>query len=76
MFSNNFFFLVLVGSAPFHHDDYDLTYKKIMKVDYYMPPFVSKAASHLIAQLLIVDPNKRMPLEQVASHPWFSVNLK
>lgn len=68
------FFLVLVGSAPFHHSEYDVTYKKIMKVEYVMPAFVSKAASHLISQLLVLDPNKRMPLDKVIMHPWFSCN--
>jgi serine/threonine protein kinase len=65
---------VLVGSAPFHHDDYDVTYRKIMKVEYKVPSHVSKAAAHLIACLLVFDPNRRMTLEQIAIHPWFSVN--
>lgn len=67
---------MLVGSAPFHHNDYDKTYMKIMKAEYLMPPFVSRAAAHLISQLLVLDPKKRMPLEKVASHPWFSLNIK
>lgn len=65
---------MLVGAAPFHHNEYDVTYKKIMKVDYVMPAFVSKAAAHLISQLLVLDPIKRLPLDKVILHPWFSIN--
>lgn len=61
---------LLVGSAPFHHENYDITYKKIMKVDYQVPSFVSKAAAHFIASLLVFDPMKRNPLSQVIRHPW------
>ena len=74
-----FFFVnstVLVGSAPFHHENYDLTYQKIMRVEYVLPQFISKAAAHLIRNLLVFNPDKRMPLDQVAIHPWFTSNVK
>jgi aurora kinase A len=67
---------VIVGSAPFLHDDYEVTYRKIMKLEYKIPPHVSKAAAHLISNLLVVNPDKRMPLDKVAMHPWLSVNAK
>jgi len=77
---NNIFpsqnFTVLVGSAPFHHENYDLTYQKIMRVEYVLPQFISKAAAHLIRNLLVFNPDKRMPLDQVAIHPWFTSNVK
>ncbi|XP_070495920.1 aurora kinase C [Chironomus tepperi] len=67
---------LLVGSAPFHHENYDKTYQKIMRVEYALPQYISKAAGHLIKNLLVFNPEKRMPLDQVAIHPWFTSNVK
>ncbi|CAO1406076.1 unnamed protein product [Diamesa serratosioi] len=67
-------FELLTGSAPFHDANHDITYKKIMKVDYKLPPHISKAATHLISKLLVFHPTLRMTLEQVSTHPWFLSN--
>lgn len=61
---------LVVGKAPFHADSYDNTYRKIMRVEYKVPDFVSKAASHFISKLLILNPDGRMPLDQAMIHPW------
>lgn len=74
-FKKKIVFTVLVGAAPFHDDDYDGTYRKIMKVDYRLPEYVSKTAVHLISKLLVFNPEQRMPLSQVQAHPWFTVQL-
>ncbi|XP_058823190.1 aurora kinase C-like [Topomyia yanbarensis] len=66
---------LLVGRAPFHALEYDATYTKIMKVRYEMPPEVSRSASHLISRLLVRNPEQRMPLEQVAKHPWILLHV-
>jgi aurora kinase A len=63
-------FELLAGKAPFHDEQYDVTYRKIMKVEYKCPDFVSGAACHLIKQLLVLNPDKRMPLEEIEKHPW------
>lgn len=61
---------LLVGQAPFVSPDHDETYRKIMKVDYKLPSFVTPAAAHLISKLLKLNPEQRLPLEQVLEHPW------
>lgn len=61
---------LLVGQAPFHATAYDDTYRKISRVDYKLPAFVSKAAAHLMSKLLVPSPEQRMPLDQVMIHPW------
>lgn len=61
---------LVVGAAPFHADDYDTTYRKIMKVQYRLPEDVSKAAANFIAKLLLLNPDSRMPLDQAMVHPW------
>lgn len=65
--------LILTNKYIFNLD-HDVTYKKIMKVDYKLPPHISKAAAHLISKLLVFHPTLRMTLEQVNTHPWFLSN--
>ncbi|KAI1480368.1 hypothetical protein K445DRAFT_77761 [Daldinia sp. EC12] len=59
----------LVGEAPFE-DSPVLTTRRIARGDMAVPAFVSTEAKDLIHKLLVVDPNKRLPLEQVQKHPW------
>lgn len=61
---------LLVGRAPFLATEYDDTYKKIIKVDYKLPDHVTKAAAHFISKLLVLNPQQRLPLDQVLMHPW------
>uniref|UniRef100_A0A182Q2R6 Aurora kinase n=1 Tax=Anopheles farauti TaxID=69004 RepID=A0A182Q2R6_9DIPT len=66
---------LLCGKAPFLANTYEETYRKIMKVQYTVPPDVSKAAAHLISRLLVKEPANRMPLENVAVHPWIQLHV-
>uniref|UniRef100_A0A034WT24 Aurora kinase n=1 Tax=Bactrocera dorsalis TaxID=27457 RepID=A0A034WT24_BACDO len=67
---------LIVGRAPFLATDYDETYKKIIKVDYKLPEFVSRAAAHFISKLLVLNPQQRLPLDQVFLHPWVAAHIK
>ncbi|KAI1484161.1 Pkinase-domain-containing protein [Daldinia eschscholtzii] len=59
----------LVGEAPFE-DTPVMTQRRIAKADMTIPSFVSPEARDLIKKLLVLDPQKRIPLEQVQTHPW------
>ncbi|TRX89202.1 hypothetical protein FHL15_009900 [Xylaria flabelliformis] len=59
----------LTGEAPFE-DSPVLTTRRIVKADMNIPTFVSAEATDLIRKLLVVDPLKRLSLEQVELHPW------
>ncbi|KAH9900492.1 protein kinase-like domain-containing protein [Xylariomycetidae sp. FL2044] len=59
----------LVGEAPFE-DTPVMTQRRIARADMTIPSFVSPEARDLIKKLLVLDPEKRIPLEQVQSHPW------
>ncbi|KND95198.1 Serine/threonine-protein kinase ark1 [Tolypocladium ophioglossoides CBS 100239] len=59
----------LVGEAPFE-DTPVMTQRRIARADMSIPSFVSPEASDLIKKLLVLDPEKRIPLEQVQQHPW------
>ncbi|PLW51750.1 hypothetical protein PCANC_01478 [Puccinia coronata f. sp. avenae] len=61
----------LVGVPPFEDlSGHNATYKKISKVDFSIPSTVSSEASDLIRKLLKHEPQERLPLPQVANHPW------
>ena len=61
----------LVGSPPFEAPGGpNETYKRICAVDLKFPSSVSEGARDLIRQLLVKDPTKRLPLTDVAGHPW------
>lgn len=67
-------FEMLVGNPPFQTASYEETYQKITHVNYRTPDFISKAAVHLISKLLVLNPDRRMPLKSVMEHPWITVN--
>ncbi|GAA5957445.1 hypothetical protein JCM21900_003309 [Sporobolomyces salmonicolor] len=61
----------LVGAPPFEDmSGHQATYKKIVKLDYTVPDSVSPEAKDLIKRLLRHNPQDRLPLKEVAVHPW------
>ncbi|TKA80516.1 hypothetical protein B0A49_00338 [Cryomyces minteri] len=59
----------LVGEAPFE-DTPVMTQRRIARGEMTVPGFVSSEARDLIKRLLVLDPEKRIPLEEVQQHPW------
>ncbi|OQE41827.1 hypothetical protein PENCOP_c004G04183 [Penicillium coprophilum] len=59
----------LVGEAPFE-DTPAMTQRRITRADMSVPSFVSPEAKDLIKRLLVLDPAKRIPLEEIQRHPW------
>ncbi|KAJ9620561.1 spindle assembly checkpoint kinase [Taxawa tesnikishii (nom. ined.)] len=59
----------LVGEAPFE-DTPVMTQRRIARGEMTIPPFVSAEARDLIKKLLVLDPEKRIPLDEVQQHPW------
>ncbi|MEE6506387.1 hypothetical protein FKM82_007648 [Ascaphus truei] len=60
----------LVGKPPFETDTHQETYRRISKVEFQFPPYVSEGARDLISKLLKHNPNHRLPLKDVFEHPW------
>jgi len=59
------------GNPPFEDlAGYNATYKRIAKVDLKVPSTVSAEATDLIERLLVFDPERRLPLDEVLKHPW------
>ncbi|EPS38246.1 hypothetical protein H072_7982 [Dactylellina haptotyla CBS 200.50] len=65
----------LVGAAPFEDAPRE-TQSRIVRLRYQVPDFVSPEAKDLITRLLRLDPEKRLPLDQVAEHPWIVKHCK
>jgi aurora kinase len=65
----------LVGEAPFE-DTQVMTQRKIARGEYTVPGFVSSEAKDLIKRLLVLDPEKRIALEDVERHPWIVKHCK
>ncbi|KAG9229734.1 kinase-like domain-containing protein [Amylocarpus encephaloides] len=59
----------LVGEAPFE-DTPVMTQRKIERGEMTVPSFVSPEARDLIKKLLVIDPEKRISLDEVQEHPW------
>ncbi|KAF4469975.1 AUR kinase [Fusarium albosuccineum] len=59
----------LVGEAPFE-DTPVMTQRRIARADMSIPTWISAEATDLIKKLLVLDPEKRIPLEQIQTHPW------
>ncbi|KAI4257218.1 MAG: hypothetical protein LQ352_001716 [Teloschistes flavicans] len=59
----------LVGEAPFE-DTPVMTQRRIARGEMTVPNFVSSEARNLILRLLVLDPEKRITLEEVQQHPW------
>lgn len=60
----------LTGRPPFESTSYDETYKRISRAQFTVPDYVSDEAKDLMKRLLVVNPEKRLELNEVLKHPW------
>lgn len=65
---------LLVGQPPFDSKEYGTTYKKILSAQMNFPDSVSEDAKDLISKLVVVNPEGRLPLEDVLKHPFITKN--
>lgn len=65
-----FCYELLVGHTPFVSKENDQIYKKIHAMQFTIPDSVPPEAKDLIANLLVRDGSKRMPLHRVLNHPF------
>ena len=62
----------LVGHPPFEDRSASQreTYARIAKCEYKIPSSVSLPAQDLIRSLIRYNPEERLPLDKVMTHPW------
>ncbi|XP_009620689.1 serine/threonine-protein kinase SAPK1-like isoform X2 [Nicotiana tomentosiformis] len=74
-------YVMLVGAYPFEDPDDPRNFRKtltrILSVQYSIPYYVrvSKECKHLLSQIFVADPEKRITMEEIKKHPWFLKNL-
>lgn len=62
---------MLCGTLPFDDDELSKLYKKIGAGQFDIPNFLSEKCVDLIKKILVVDPEKRIDIKGITSHPWF-----
>ena len=64
-------FAMLCGYLPFEDPDNDILFKKILKCKIKYPDYLSDIAADLMKKILVVDPMKRITLEEIKLHPFY-----
>lgn len=63
-------YAMLCGCPPYANSNVTLLSREIKNTVPEIPEFLSKEAGSLILDMLVVEPSKRMSVEQIISHPW------
>lgn len=69
-------YILLCGFPPFYNDDNAALFEEIKKGEFEYPsPYwddISDMAKDLISKILKVDPDERMTIDGILSHPWIT----
>ncbi|KAG8084388.1 hypothetical protein GUJ93_ZPchr0010g7859 [Zizania palustris] len=74
-------YVMLVGSYPFEDPEdprnFRKTINRILGVQYSIPDYVrvSSDCRHLLSEIFVDDPSKRITIPEIKKHPWFLKNL-
>ncbi|XP_039070122.1 serine/threonine-protein kinase SAPK2-like isoform X2 [Hibiscus syriacus] len=74
-------YVMLVGSYPFEDPadpkNFRKTIGRILSVHYSIPDYVrvSMDCKHLLSRIFVANPEKRISIAEIKSHPWFLKNL-
>nr|ARJ31357.1 SnRK1 [Epimedium pseudowushanense] len=74
-------YVMLVGAYPFEDPDDPRNFRKtigrILSVHYSIPDYVriSMECKHLLSRIFVANPDKRITISEIKTHPWFSKNL-
>eukprot|EP01106_Pelomyxa_sp_JSP_P017678 TRINITY_DN741_c0_g1_i4.p1 TRINITY_DN741_c0_g1~~TRINITY_DN741_c0_g1_i4.p1 ORF type:complete len:342 (+),score=81.21 TRINITY_DN741_c0_g1_i4:63-1088(+) len=67
-------YILLSGCAPFYHADDGMSFELTLsgQVPWPETPWntISAEAKDLISKILVIDPAKRLTLQQILAHPW------
>lgn len=71
-----FLYTILCGFPPFYDDNHDILTQKIITANYvFLEPWwdeVSADAKDLISNMLVINPEKRITIEEIYQHPWMA----
>ena len=63
-------FAMVCGTLPFDDEELPKLYKKIGSGQFDVPEFASADVIDLFKRILVVDPDKRITLPEIMTHPW------
>jgi serine/threonine protein kinase len=63
-------FVLLAGFLPFEESTKSALFRKICTADFQYPAWFGSDVKELLNLILVVDPSKRISLEQFKNHPW------
>ena len=64
-------FAMTCGYLPFEDPDNDMLFKKILKCKIKYPDYLSEMTIDLMKKILVVDPSKRITLQEIKQHPFY-----
>ena len=64
-------FAMLCGYLPFENMNNNMLFKKILECKVKFPEYLSKESKDLISKILVKDPNKRLPINEIKNHPFY-----
>ena len=67
----------IIGKPPFETNNVKETYKRIKMGNYSFPEneVISEPAKDLIGSLLVLDPQKRLKLDEILNHDFFHIDI-
>jgi len=64
-------FAMICGYLPFEDPNNEILFKKIMKCKVDYPEYLSEDVYDIMNKIIVVDPNKRINIEQIKQHPFY-----
>ena len=64
-------FAMVCGYLPFEDPDNDILFKKILKCKIKYPDYLSNMTINIMKKILVVDPLKRITLDEIKQHPFY-----
>lgn len=68
-------YALLCGTLPFDDRNVTMLFRKIKAGNYYVPPHLSSDVVDLLKEMLQVNPVRRITIQGIRDHPWFTVGL-
>ena len=62
---------MICGYLPFEDPNNEILFKKIMKCKVDYPEYLSEEVLDILNKIIVIDPNKRINIEQIRQHPFY-----
>lgn len=66
------FYALLTGSMAYDADDIASLVRNVISADYKVPSRTSPEANDLLAKMFILDPARRITIDEICQHPWIA----